>query len=178
MVKRKGRCFWWGRGWYPNANYHLEFIDVLITFPIDFTRIEPGRDKWISISIKLINLSFSEDIIYAVFELVIFWNTFLFPKHYFIWIFTFPLLEEAGKPRPDLISLKVFFRCAIENTSLLAITWTIIICTKFCQVPVSFSFMAFFWLLLSLLNSVFSTHCYKMLCNKLCDILHLLLVLI
>ena len=56
----------------PNASYHLEFIDVLITFPIDFTRIEPGRDKWISISIKLINLSFSEDIIYAVFELVIF----------------------------------------------------------------------------------------------------------
>ena len=56
----------------PNANYHLEFIDVLITFPIDFTRIEPGRGKWISISIKLINLSFSEDIIYAVFELVIF----------------------------------------------------------------------------------------------------------
>ena len=46
-------------------------------FPADLDwLIEPDKDRWVSMSTKLITLSFSEDIIYLVVEMVDFWNIF------------------------------------------------------------------------------------------------------
>ena len=71
---------------------------------------------------KIRTLSFTKDFAYMILGLVILLNTIFFPKHSFNFVFTSTLLEESDKSHSDLISLKVFFRYAIEDTSTISFT--------------------------------------------------------